>query len=98
MGHDVVDTRELSLQTTDDDSLWELAKQQKRFFITFDLDFADLREYTPTAEMGTVVFRTKSTTSQTVIRLLKTLFNTYSQKELSGRLIIVTESQFRIRK
>lgn len=97
-GHDVVDTRELKLYDADDDMLWELAINEKRFFITFDLDFSDLRKYPPASESGTLVFRTRRTTSKTVSRLMKTILQKYPEEQLRGKLLIVTENQVRIRK
>ena len=39
-------------------------KLRKR--MTFDLDFADVRIYAPGNNTGTIVFRTRSTTSRTI--------------------------------
>ncbi len=97
-GHDAIDTRDVKMQTASDDKLWEFAQQETRFFITFDLDFANIKKYPPGPETGTIVFRTRSTSSKTVLGLLNTLFKTYTEAQLAGKLIIITETQFRIRK
>lgn len=97
-GHDARDTRDLHLHDASDDQLWELAQSEQRFFITFDLDFSDLRKYPPGPKFGVIIFRTRSTTSKTVIRLLRTILQRYPEKKLRGKLVIVTENQVRIRK
>jgi len=97
-GHDVHDTRGLRMYSASDDQLWDLAVSEERFFITFDLDFSDLRKYPPSQNCGTIVFRTRSTTSATVIRLLDTILHEYPEHTLRGKVVIVTENQLRMRK
>jgi len=98
LGHDAQDTRGLQKQHASDDELWELAQRQGRFFVTFDLDFSDLRKYPPGPKSGIFVFRTRSTTSRTVIKLLNAILEEYPERKLYGKLLIVTENQVRIRK
>ena len=97
-GHNAVDTRSLKMHEASDDKLWELAQSENRFFVNFDLDFSDLRKYPPGRGSGTIVFRTRSTTSKTVIELLELVLQRYSEQKLHGKLLIVTENQVRIRK
>ncbi len=97
LGHDAVDTRDLGLTEVDDATLWDIALGQGRILISFDLDFADARAYPHRYDAGVIVFRTRSTTSKTLNTLLTNLFESYTQEEIEGKLIIVTESQIRIR-
>lgn len=97
LGHDAVDTRDLGLTEADDATLWDIALGQGRILISFDLDSADARAYPRRYDPGIIVFRTRSTTSKTLNTLLTNLFESYTQEEIEGKLIIVTESQIRIR-
>lgn len=97
LGHDAVDTRILKLGEASDEDLWKLAVTEKRILITFDLDFADVREDPHRFGPGIIIFRTRSTKSATVNARLQYLFNNFSEKDLQGKLIIITENRIRFR-
>jgi predicted nuclease of predicted toxin-antitoxin system len=97
LGHDAVDTRMLKLGEASDEDLWKLSVSEKRILITFDLDFTDVRERTDRFGPGIIIFRTRSTTSATVNNRLKYLFDRFEEKDLQGKLIIITENRIRLR-
>ncbi|MBA4311527.1 MAG: hypothetical protein C0417_02745 [Chlorobiaceae bacterium] len=97
LGHDAVDTRILKLGEASDEDLWKLSVSEKRILITFDLDFADVREYPHRFGPGIIVFRTRSTTSATVNSQLRYIFDHFSEQDLQGKLIIITENRIRFR-
>jgi len=75
----------LKLGEASDEDLWKLSVSEKRILITFDLDFADVREDPHRFGPGIIIFRTRSTKSATVNARLQYIFDHYSEEELQGK-------------
>ncbi|MBS0266612.1 MAG: DUF5615 family PIN-like protein [Planctomycetes bacterium] len=56
-GHDVHDVHDEGLAGADASPVLAAAVQEDRGLVTFDLDFADVRQYPPGSHAGMVVFR-----------------------------------------
>jgi predicted nuclease of predicted toxin-antitoxin system len=56
-GHDVATALEENLSGADDPELLRRATEEGRLFITFDIDFADIRKYPIGSHRGIVIFR-----------------------------------------
>ena len=56
-GHDVADVIEEQLGGADDPPVLAAASAEERILLSFDLDFADIRQYPPGTHAGIVVFR-----------------------------------------
>ena len=56
-GHDVASVAEEGLGREDDPPVLKAATNEGRILMTFDLDFADVRQYPPGSHGGIVVFR-----------------------------------------
>jgi hypothetical protein len=52
LGHDVDTVRAEHLAGRDDNEVWRAAQSVNRFLITQDLDFSDVRRYTPGTHAG----------------------------------------------
>ena len=87
----------LKLSEASDEDLWKLSISEKRILITFDLDFADVRESPNHFGTGIIVFRTRSTKSATVNTRLQYIFDHFPEEDLQGKLIIITENRIRFR-
>ena len=57
IGHDAETVQEEGLSGYADENLLPIAHQENRILLTFDLDFADIREYPPGSHSGIIVFR-----------------------------------------
>jgi len=97
LGHDALDTRDLSLEEAPDEVLLQIAREQHRILVTFDKDFTDIRDYPTDYGPGVIVLRTRSATSKTVSALLTQLLDRYRPAQLEGNLIIISETRIRIR-
>jgi hypothetical protein len=64
---------------------------------TFDLGFADIRQYNPREWPGFVVLRLGSQARSHVMRVLRRVAPFLSSLPLEGRLWVVTETEIRIR-
>lgn len=96
-GHDVLHARSVKPGRTTDEELLALSIQQQRILVTFDLDFGDIRLLHARQSPGVMIFRTKSFTSRTVVRLLDDLFSRHAPEQLEQQLIVMTEHQMRFR-
>ncbi len=56
-GHDVDNIRMEGLAGRDDPCVWSAAQSEERFFITQDLDFSDVRQFSPGTHHGLMVVR-----------------------------------------
>ena len=57
LGHNVDTVRHERLTGRPDNEVWEAAQSVHRFLITQDLDFSDLRRYTPGTHEGLLLLR-----------------------------------------
>lgn len=97
-GHDVKHVYDAGLSGKDDTRIIDYVKNQKRIFITMDLDFANIIHYPPQQHCGIVVVRINKTSKTKLIQIIKTFIQTLDENEIFKALIIVEENKFRIRK
>ncbi len=57
LGHDVVTVPAEGLVGNDDEIVWRAAQADRRFLVTQDLDFSDVRRYAPGTHHGLLLFR-----------------------------------------
>lgn len=81
-----------------DPTVWERVCAEKRFFITIDLDFADVRQYPPGSHPGILLLRARNRSRSAVLRVLERVLNEQSLTNLSGCLTVADESHTRIRR
>ena len=80
-----------------DDDIYQVCIHEKRILITLDLDFSDIRAYTPKESSGIIVIRTKKHDRHTLISILTRLFEVLTADGISQKLWIVEENRIRIR-
>ncbi len=94
-GHDAVGVADEGLAGADDPPVLAAAAKEGRILMTFDLDFADIRQYPPGRHAGIVVFRLRDqrwrTLEKPVVRLLKGR----GLESLENGLAIVDETRVR---
>lgn len=57
LGHDVIDTRDLELERATDQEIMDVARSQNRIVITYNSDFADIRDFPPGSHPGVIRLR-----------------------------------------
>lgn len=57
LGHEVHTVLDEGLSGHDDSEVWAAAQDEERFLITQDLDFSDLRRFTPGSHAGLLLVR-----------------------------------------
>ncbi|MCC5626333.1 DUF5615 family PIN-like protein [Nostoc sp. CHAB 5715] len=86
------------LSGADDDTVWEQVCAEKRFFITLDLDFSDVRRFTPGTHPGILLLRSRNRSRQTVLEILSRVVQEQSLEKLKGCLVVADDIQTRIRR
>lgn len=96
-GHDAVSVWDQHMRGADDPHLAAVCRAEGRVLLTFDLGFADIRQYPPEQWPGFVVLRLSSQDRAHVTAVLRRVVSAFKPGELAGRLWIVTERDIRVR-
>lgn len=97
-GHDAMDVAEEGLAGADDPPVLAAATNEGRILMTFDLDFADIRQYPPGSHAGIVVFRLRDQRWQTLEKPVSRLLKGKGLQSLEGGLAIVDETRVRCKR
>jgi predicted nuclease of predicted toxin-antitoxin system len=96
--HDVDTAGREGLRGAADPVIWSAAQAAKRFLVTQDLDFSDLRRFKPGTHAGILLVRLVRPARRRVIERIRTLFETENAGQWSGCFVIATESKVRVRR
>ncbi len=97
-GHDVETVIDEGLAGEDDSPILKAATDEGRILLSFDLDFADIRQYPPGTHAGIVVFRLQDQRWATLERPLSRLLAKGGLTDLSNGLAIVDGARVRYRR
>src|SRR5262245_61628591 len=97
-GHDVVHLRDRGLQRMPNGEIFQLAAQEQRIILTFDLDFGEIVAGSGGMIVSVVLFRLVNTRTDRVIERLDAVLSQSSAELASGAIIVVEEARHRIRK
>jgi predicted nuclease of predicted toxin-antitoxin system len=81
-----------------DDELWPRVQREKRWLVTADKGFADLRRYPPGSHAGILLFRLDAESRRGYLELTQVVLERLDLSSLAGALIVVTRRGIRIRK
>jgi hypothetical protein len=95
-GHDVDTVADENLTGRDDRTVWEAAQTEKRFFITQDLDFSDLRDFPPNSHGGLLLLRFRFPGRKAIKKRVKAVFTTQNVENWPGKFIVMTETKTRV--
>ena len=97
-GHDADRVHDEGLSGAADEVVWERAGSERRFFITLDLDFADVRRYRPGSHPGILLMRPRTKGSQAVLKVLARVLKEHRLETLAGCLVVADEAHTRVRR
>jgi len=86
------------LSGENDEVVWQQACAERRFFITLDLDFSDVRRLPPGTHPGILLLRSRNGSCQAVFDILVRVVREYPLATLRGCLAVADETQTRIRR
>lgn len=81
-----------------DSVVWDRVCAEKRFFITIDLHFADVRRYTPGSHNGILLVRARDRSRSAVSSVLRRVLKEQPLASLSSCLAVADETHTRIRR
>ena len=93
LGHDVLTVYDQGLAGHPDADIARALHHEKRVFVTFDLDFADIRRYPPGWFAGLVVLRLDVPTGRNQVAALTRFFSEFT--DVAGHLWILEHSRAR---
>ena len=86
------------LSGANDATVFKHVQAEKRLLVTCDLDFADIRHYTPSREDGIMVLRLSDRSWTSVIKRIRQVLEEISLENLQGATTIVSDTDVRFRK
>jgi len=95
--HDVATAHEENLSGAKDPIVTAAVKREARLFMTFDLEFADVRKYPPGSHSGIVVFRLQDQRWRVLEMPARRLVESGLLERLHGGLAVVDETRIRTR-
>ena len=81
-----------------DPAVWQHVVTEGRFFITLDLDFADVRQFPPGTHPGLLLIRPRSNSRSAVGEILERVLRDYPLDTLWGCFVVADPSHTRIRR
>ena len=98
LGHDVDTVRKEHLVGRDDMAIWQAAQSRGCFLITQDLDFSDMRRYTPGTHAGLLLVRLAHPDRNALIARVAMLFATEPVEAWRSCLVVATDHKVRVKR
>ena len=98
LGHNVDTVHGEELTGRMDPDVWSAAQAVQRFLITQDLDFSDVRRYTPGTHAGLLLVRLTRPGRNALVERVSTVFQTEKVEDWTGCLVVATEQKIRVRR
>jgi predicted nuclease of predicted toxin-antitoxin system len=97
-GCDALTVVEQGWQGVADEILWLRVQSERRWLITADKAFADLREHPPGQHAGVILLRPQEESRRAYVELAEDAIRHLDLDELSGAVIVATPRGIRIRR
>jgi len=82
----------------EDPEIWAAAQAAGSFLITQDLDFSDLRRFTPGTHHGLLLVRLRVPGREALVRRIRALFETEPVETWKRAFVLVTDHKLRVRR
>jgi predicted nuclease of predicted toxin-antitoxin system len=97
-GHDTATVAEQGWQGTPDNILWSSIQNERRWLITADKGFADLRRYPPGSHCGVILLRIPEESRRSYMKLAALTLDRVDLDSLGGAVVVATGRGVRIRR
>lgn len=97
-GHDAHTVAHESLTGSDDPTVLAAAQREGRVLITQDLDFSDLRRYSPGTHPGIILFRLREPSRRRLTERMAQILKLQEIESWTGCFVVVGDSKLRIRR
>ncbi len=98
LGHDVDNIRLEGLVGKPDPLVWDAAQRSERFLITQDLDFSDLRKFSPGTHAGLMVVRLRAPGRQALVKRVAAAFREKPPESWTRCFVVLTDHKLRVHK
>jgi len=98
LGHDVIGVNEVGLKSAPDTDIFQKAQQEQRVVLTYNCDFADIRDLADKEHHGVIRLRIENQRVYHVHPLLKAALEKIRGMNLHNSLVTVMDDRLRIRK
>jgi uncharacterized protein DUF5615 len=98
LGHDVHTTHGESLAGRPDHEVWTAVRRESRFLITQDLDYSDVRRYSPGEHHGILLVRLYLPGPRDLVDRVNEIFRAENVDEWAGCFVVATEHKIRLLK
>lgn len=95
-GHDVLTVKQAGLVGTDDEGIYEFAKENGRVLLTFDRGFGDIFRFDIAKSFGVIIVRIGNMNREEIIRIVTSFFAMPEKPDFSGKLVIISKGKVRI--
>jgi len=96
LGHPGDTVRGEGLVGRADSDVWQAAQASGRFFITQDLDFSDIRKFTPGTHQGLLLVRLRLPGRVALAARLRHVFSSAEVESWVGCFVLVTDRKIRV--
>lgn len=97
-GHDVQTVLDERLGGTKDPDLWKIVQSEKRFLVTADKGFGDIRRYPPRSHEGILLLRPAKESARLFLFLIAQVMEKVSLEQLRGMVSVASPAGLRIRR
>lgn len=96
LGHDVDNVRAEGLVGREDPDVWQAAQEAQRILVTQDLDFSDIRQFTPGKHHGLILVRLRRPGRMALARRIREVLATESVESWARAFVLVTDLKVRV--
>lgn len=98
LGYQVDTVPDEGLSGRSDEDVWNAAQADKRFLITQDLDFSDMRHFQPGTHAGILLVRLRNPGRNALFMKVISLFQNEAVETWAGCFVVATEHKIRVRR
>jgi predicted nuclease of predicted toxin-antitoxin system len=98
LGHDIDTVPGEKLAGKNDGVIWTAAQTEKRFLITQDLDFSDIRKFQPGSHHGIMIVRLHEPSRMALAQRVESVFACENVDDWARCFIVVTDHKIRVRR
>ena len=96
LGHDVDNVRVEGLSSRADADVWQAAQTTERFLITQDLDFSDIRKFSPGTHHGLMLVRLRVPGRVTLAARIAAVFREGEAESWARCFVLLTDHKLRL--
>ncbi|MBI1814088.1 MAG: DUF5615 family PIN-like protein [Deltaproteobacteria bacterium] len=98
LGHDVDSVPDEGLASRPDSDIWAAAQRTRRFLITQDLDFSDLRQFAPGTHHGLLLVRLNQPGRRALAERVGAIFASEEVERWRRCFVVATGRKIRVRR